>query len=380
MKYLPLLIGNLFRRKLRTALTVLSVASAMFLFGLLAVIDTAFSVGPDAASVDRLVIIGRSGVIQPLPAKYQREVAKMDGVADIANATWFGGVYQEEKNFFPQFAVEDEAYLRLYPEYVVSDAEMKAYLDDRQGAIVGKATAERFGWKLGDRVPLKGTIYAGTWEFTIRGIYRGSKPKVDETGFMFRSVYLQERGPDWAKGQIGWYVVRIHDPTRAEEISKAIDARFANSSSETKTQPEEVFMTSWINMMGNIRLLILVIGSVVLFTLLLVTGNTMALAVRERTGELAVLKTIGFGNGTVVGLVLTESVLIAGIGGVLGLGLVKLMTLGGSPMPGMLPIFILSNERLAEGAVLIVLLGLAAGTIPAVMAMRLKIVDALRRV
>ncbi len=380
MKYLPLLLGNLGRRKLRTGLTIATIAAAMFLFGLLAVIDLAFTAGLEVAGADRLVVIGRNGVIQLLPEKYQRELGRLDGVADVCNATWFGGVYQDERNFFPQFAIEDEAYLRIYPEYVVDDAARAAFLADRQGAIVGRATAQRFGWKVGDRVPIRGTIFPGVWEFTICGIYRGRRPADDETAFFLRAPYLRERAPTYMKGLVGWYVVQVKDPGRAEAIAGAIDAGFANSSAETKTQPERAFIAGWINQMGNIRLLLLAVGGMVLFTLLLVTGNTMAGAVRERTGEIAVLKTIGFGDRAVLALVLAESVLIALAGGALGLALAKLMTLGPNPVPGVLPMFMLSDRRLAEGALLAVLLGIAAGAIPGLLAMRLRIVDALRRV
>jgi putative ABC transport system permease protein len=380
MKFLPLIVKNLFRKKIRTTLTILSITVAMFLFGLLAVIDTAFTAGLDVAGADRVVVIGRNGVIQPLPLKYREQIATMPGVTDVAYASWFGGVYQDERNFFAQFAVEDEAYLRIYPEYVVPEDQMKAYLADLQGAIVGRKTAERFGWKIGDRVPLKGTIFPGAWEFNVRAIYSGRRPQDDETAFMFRAKYLQEKGPEYWHGLVGWYVVKIADPNAALAIGKQIDERFSNSSAETKTQPEEVFIASWINQMGNIRLLVISIGIVVFFTLLLVTGNTMAIAVRERTGEWAVLKTVGFGDPTVLGLVLAESLTIAGVGGGIGLALAKVFTIFGNPMPGLLPVFFLSVERLYAGLALTLFVGLAAGIIPGVLAMRLRIVDALRRV
>jgi putative ABC transport system permease protein len=380
MKFLPLIVKNLFRKKIRTTLTILSITVAMFLFGLLAVIDTAFTAGLDVAGADRVVVIGRNGVIQPLPLKYREQIATMPGVTDVAYASWFGGVYQDERNFFAQFAVEDEAYLRIYPEYVVPEDQMKAYLADLQGAIVGRKTAERFGWKIGDRVPLKGTIFPGAWEFNVRAIYSGRRPQDDETAFMFRAKYLQEKGPEYWHGLVGWYVVKIADPNAALAIGKQIDERFANSSAETKTQPEEVFIASWINQMGNIRLLVISIGIVVFFTLLLVTGNTMAIAVRERTGEWAVLKTVGFGDPTVLGLVLAESLTIAGVGGGIGLAFAKVFTIFGNPMPGLLPVFFLSVERLYAGLALTLFVGLAAGIIPGVLAMRLRIVDALRRV
>jgi putative ABC transport system permease protein len=380
MKFLPLIVKNLFRKKIRTTLTILSIMVAMFLFGLLAVIDTAFTAGLDVAGADRLVVIGRNGVIQPLPIKYKDQIATIPGVSDVAYASWFGGVYQDEKNFFAQFAVEDETYLRIYPEYVVPEDQMSAYLADRQGCIVGRKTAERFKWKLGDRIPLKGTIFPGTWEFNLRGIYSGRRPQDDETAFMFRSKYLEENGPRFWKGVVGWYVVQVKDPGQAETIARQIDDRFSNSNAETKTQREEAFIASWINQMGNIRLLVISVGIVVFFTLLLVTGNTMAIAVRERTGEWAVLKTVGFGDWTVLALVLAESLTIACLGGGIGLLLAKSFSSFGNPMPGLLPVFYLSTTRLVAGILLTLLVGVVAGAIPGVLAMRLRIVDALRRV
>lgn len=380
MKFLPLVIKNLFRKKIRTTLTILSIMVAMFLFGLLAVIDTAFTAGIDVAGADRLVVIGRSGVIQPLPIRYKEQIARIPGVTDVAHASWFGGVYQDERNFFAQFAVEDEAYLRIYSEFVVPEDQMRAYLSDLQGCIVGRKTAERFGWKIGDRIPLKGTIYAGTWEFNVRAIYSGRRPQDDETAFMFRAKYLEERASQFWRGLVGWYVVQVKDPNQAETIAMNIDARFSNSNAETKTQREETFIASWINQMGNIRLLVISVGIVVFFTLLLVTGNTMAIAVRERTGEWAVLKTLGFGDWTVLALVLAESLTIAGVGGGIGLLLARAFTSVGNPMPGLISVFYFSNERFVMGLFLTLFVGLMAGAIPGVMTMRLRIVDALRRV
>jgi putative ABC transport system permease protein len=380
MKFLPLILKNLLRKKIRTTLTVLSIAVAMFLYGLLAVIDLAFTAGLDVAGANRLVVIGRKGVIQPLPIKYKEQLATMPGVVDVAYASWFGGVYKDERNFFAQFAVEDESYLRIYPEIVVPPDQLQAYLADRQGCIVGRKTAQRFGWKIGDRIPLKGTIFPGVWEFNIRGIYHGRRPQDDESNFLFRAKYLEENSPPYWRGLVGWYVVQVKDPSKAEALTKQIDERNSNSKDETKTQREEAFIAGWINQVGNIRVLVISVGFVVFFTLLLVTGNTMAIAVRERTGEWAVLKTLGFGDRTVLALVLCESLAVAGTGGVVGLALAKLFSMFFNPMPGLLPVFIFSPERLVMGLVLTLFVGLAAGVIPGMLAMRLRIVDALRRV
>jgi putative ABC transport system permease protein len=379
MKFLPLILKNLFRRKIRTGLTILSIAVAIFLFGLLAVIDTAFTAGLDVARADRLVVTGRNGVIQLLPRKYQDQIRRVKGVSDVAHATWFGGIYQDERNMFQQFAV-DEAYFRVYPEFKIPKEQFDAYLADREGAIVGVKTAERFHWKVGDRVPLKGSIFQGTWEFNIRGIYRGSKPQDDESNFFLHSEYLKEGAADYFSGLVGFYIVKIDDPDQALAVAAAIDKVFANSSAETKTQPEAIFIAGWVNSMGNIRLLVVSIGIIVFFTLMLVTGNTMAIAVRERTSEWAVLKTLGFGDKAVLGLVLAESLAIAVIGGAIGLTVIELATANGSPVPGVLPIFYLPTVRLMQGIACVFVVGLAAGAIPGILAMRLRIVDALRRV
>jgi putative ABC transport system permease protein len=263
---------------------------------------------------------------------------------------------------------------------VVPDDQWQAFLADREGAIVGEALAERFKWKLGDRIPIKGTIFPGTWEFNIRGIYRGKRPQDDTTQFWFRWDYLDERIPDRRKGLVGWYMVRIANLDDTVRVVKTIDAEFANSPWETKTDTEKAFAASWVKQMGNIEFLILTIGSVVFFTLLLVAGNTMAIAVRERVRELAVLKAVGFSDRFVLVLVMAETMVVAAVGGGMGLVLAKLFTLRGDPTRGLLPFFYLSPHAVVLGFVLALAVGLMAGLLPAVTAMRLRVVDALRRV
>ncbi len=380
MKYLPLIVKNLFRKKTRLLLTLGSIAVALFLYGLLVTVEGALTQGVEVAGADRLVVINRVSLIQPLPVSYRDRLLRIPGVAAVTYASWFGGVYQDEKNFFAQFAVEPESWHAMYPEFDIPPAQWSAFMEDREGAIVGVKTAERFGWKLGDRIPIRGTIFAGTWEFNIRGIYTGKRPDDDTTQFWFRRDYLEERGPDWSKGLVGWYVVRVADPDDATRIVKAIDAEFANSAWETRTDTEKAFAASFAKQIGNIRLIILSIGGVVFFTLLLVTGNTMAMAVRERVGELAVLKTVGFSDGAVLALVLAEAMALAVAGGTIGLGLAKGLTLAGDPTGGMLPVFYLPPAKMAFGFLLAILVGAASGLVPALTAMRLRIVDALRRV
>jgi putative ABC transport system permease protein len=379
MKYVPLLFANLLRRKVRTILTVGSFAVALFLFCLLVTIRAAFNQGVEVAGADRLVVINKVSMIQPLPIAYRDRLARVPGVQQVTWANWFGGVYQDEKNFFAQFAIGHETYRDIYQEFVVPDDQWQAFLADKQGAIVGKATADRFGFKVGDRVPIKGAIYPGDWQFNIRGIYTGKRPNDDLTQFWFRWDYLSESAPPWAQNIAGWYVVRVAPGSDAVQVTKDVDAAFANSAWETRTQTESAFMSSFVEQMGNIEFLMSAIGAVVFFTLLLVTGNTMAISVRERTGELAVLKTVGFSDRGVLVLVLLESLLLAILGGGLGIGLAKLFTLGGDPTRGMLASFYLPPSGIVAGATLALSVGLIAGLLPAVSAMRLQVVDALRR-
>ncbi len=379
MRFLPLILRNLGRKKTRTLLTAGSIAVALFLFGLLVTIQTALSAGVSVAGANRLVVRNRISLIMPLPYAYQERIRQIPHVTEVAFANWFGGVYQDQRNFFPQFAIDPESWRAVYPEYRIPDDQWRAFLGDREGAVVGRATAERFGWKVGDRIPLEGTIFPGTWEFNIRAIYDGTRRGDDETQLWFHWKYLEERSR-FIKGLVGWYVVQIDDPDNAMAVTQAVDSRFANSPWETSTETESSFAAAFAKQIGNIRLIVLSIGAVVMFTLLLVTGNTMAMAVRERTSELGVLKALGFGDVTVLLLVMAESTLLALVGGAVGLALAKGFTALGDPTHGMLPVFYLGTDKVLLGAGLAVLVGLAAGAVPALTAMRLQIVDALRRV
>jgi putative ABC transport system permease protein len=379
MKYLPLIIANLFRKKLRTTLTIGSFAVSLFLFGLLVVVRGAFSQGIDVAGADRLDVINKVSIIQPLPYSYRDQILRIPGVKAITFDEWFGGVYQDERNFFPQFAIDPENQRVVYPEFAIPEDQWKAFLEDRQGAIAGAGIAKKFGWKVGDRIPIKGAIYPGNWEFNIRGIYTGTRDNDDLTQFWFQYKYLDERR-QYGKGLIGWYVVKLNGPDDATRVAKTIDQTFANSPYETKTETEKALAADFAKQFGNIEFLIVSIGAVVFFTLLLVTGNTMAIAVRERICELAVFKAVGFSDRFVMFFVLGESLLIAAIGGVLGLGLCKLFTLGGDPTHGFLPFFYLPNPAILLGIVIAFAVGILAGILPATTAMRLRVVDALRRV
>jgi putative ABC transport system permease protein len=381
MKFLPLLWSSLWRKKVRTIFTLLSIFVAFLLFGLLMTIRGAFSFGVDIAGIDRLVLIHKVSLIMPLPVSYLARLSTTEGVTMATHNTWFGGVYQDPANFFAQIAMDPEPYMKLYPEYKVPPEYMKAWLADRQGAVVGVDLAKRFGWKVGDRIPIGGTIWqpkqGQTWEFNIVGLYDGDSG-VDKTQFFFRYDYLDENRRQ-GEGMVGWYIVKIADPGAAQQMGAKFDEMFANSSAETKTTTEKGFVEGFAKQVGDIGAIMISITVAVLFTMILVAANTMAQSVRERTSEVGVLKTLGFSSGSILVLVLSESVLISVIGGGLGLLAAWAFVRQGDPTGGMLPIFILPTRDLFLGGVLVVGLGLLAGVLPALNAMNLKITDALRR-
>ena len=379
MKYFVILWANLRRKKLRTLLTIGSFAVALFLFGILAVVRGAFSQGVDIAGTDRLVIINKVAIIQPLPLSYQARLLQIPGVQSVTFANWFGGYYEDERNFFGNFAIDVDTWRSVYPEYVMPEEQWKAFVEDREGCVIGEGLAERFGWKIGDRIPLTGTIFTGTWEFNVRAIYKGKRLQDDVSSMWFQWKYFDER-KEFQKGLIGWFTLRVTNPAEAVQVARAIDETFANSPYETKAETEKAFVAGWVKQMGNIEALILSIGGVVFFTLLLVTGNTMAIAVRERIREFAVLKAVGYSDFTVLLLVLSESLLIAALGGVVGLALAKAFTLRGDPTGGLLPFFYLQQNAIWTGIALALVIGAVSGLAPAVSAMRLRVVDALRRV
>lgn len=382
MKFLPLVWRSLMRRKLRTLFTALSIFIAFLLFGALMALKVAFGMGVELAGQDRLVMIQKVSFIQPLPLSYLNRISATSGVAGATHSSWFGGVYQDPKNFFPQFAVDPASWLAMYPEYVVSDADKQAWFADRTGAVVGRALADRFGWKVGDRVPLQGTIWRkaddSPWTFTIDGIYDAGTKGTDTTQFFFHYEYLNETR-QFGKDLTGWYVIRVADPAQSEDVASRLDAMFANSPAETKTSTEKAFVQAFAKQIGDIASILMAILAAVLFTILLVAANTMAQAVRERTNELAVMKTLGFGDGQLLGLVLLESVVLSVIGGGAGLALAYVVTQQGDPTGGLLPAFFLPGRDIVFGIGLILLLGVAAGFLPAWQASRLRIVDALRR-
>jgi len=386
MKFLPLVWRNLLRRKVRTIFTVLSIFIAFVLFGVLMAIRMAFNMGVDMAGEGRLMVIDKVSIINPLPASYEQQLRMIEGVKDVTHSNWFGGYYQEVKNQFATFAVDPENWLKVYPkEFDLPEDQKKAWFADRTGAIVGIDTARKYGWKVGQRVPIQGTIYrrpdGGPWEFTIDGIYDPKIKGADKTNFIFNYQYLRETIPAQSgfRDKYNWYVFTIDNPDHAPQIAAKIDAMFANSPNETKTNTEKAFVADWAKQVGDIGKIMMWIVTMALFTILLVAGNTMAQAVRERTNELAVLKTLGFGDGRILRMVLLESVLIALVGGLLGLGASYLLTSNGDPTGGLLPAFYFPTKDIVLGIGLVLTLGIVAGSLPAWQAGRLRIVDALRR-
>jgi len=382
MKFARLILANLFRKKVRLILTVGSFAVALVLFTFLAVVRSAFNRGVEIAGADRLVVVDRVGLMNLMPISYADKIASIPGVKAVTHDHWFGGVYQDEKNFFPQFVVDVDNHRKVYPEFIVPDDQWNNFAKDRQGAIAGAKLAERFHWKVGDRIPIKTTLYGGaTWEFNLDGIYHTERSDGDQGQFWLQWKYFDENVPGVIKSTAGWYILKLNSPDDAVSVAKAIDEKFANSPHETKTETESAFAGYFAKQFGNIEFLIMAIGSVVFFTLLLVTGNTMAISVRERTGELGVLKAIGVSDRSILFLVLAESVAIAFFGGVLGLVLAFLAIPSiGSALTGLLPPLLLSKPMLSLGLAFALFVGAVSGLLPGIGAMRMRVVDALRRV
>ncbi len=383
MKFLHLIWSNLKRKKLRTILTLLSIVVAFILFGYLSAIKQALAGGVALAGQNRLWVVHKISIIQSLPQSYKARIERIPGVALATHESWFGGVYQDPKNMFPQIPVMPEEFLEMVPELILPPEQKQAWLDTRTGAIVGRKTAERFHFKVGDRIPLQTSIWTKTdgsrlWEFDIVGIFDGRDKNTDITPLYFRYDYFDE-ARQWNKGQVGWYLVRVKDPNHAPEVAKLIDQEFENSDAETKTQPEAAFVQAWVKQIGDITLITATILSAVFFTILLVTGNTMSQSVRERTGELGVLKALGYTNVQALALVLAESCLLAILGGGVGLGIALALIARGDPTGGMLPLFYFPTLDVLTGVGFSLALGVAAGIFPALQAKRLRVADALRR-
>ncbi len=382
MKVLKLVTRNAARHKLRTFLTVLGLALAVMAFAVIRTTVSAWYAGAEASSPNRLITRNAVSMVFTLPLAYRDKIAAVDGVTGISHAQWFGGVYVDPKNFFPQFAVEHNTYFDLYPEFVIPPEQKEQFFAERNAVVVGRLLADRFGWSVGDPIRITGTIFPGDWDFVIRGIYTGAKENTDETAWFFRYDYLDERmraeAPPRA-GQVGNYIVQIADPTQAAAISETIDRMFDNSLAETLTETEEAFNLSFISMASSIVLGLQIISILVIGIILLVLGNTMAMTARERVNEYAVMKTLGFGSFHIAGVILGESMLIAAFGGLLGLaitfpinGLIKVA------LSNFFPIVNVELLTLGLGMAASLVVGMLAAIFPTIKALRTPIVDGLR--
>lgn len=384
MHLLKLILRNTLRHKLRTLLTVLGLLVAILSFGLLQTVVDAWYSGSKAAAPDRLITRSSVSLVVPLPAHYRDKIRGVDGVRSVAAANWFAGIYQEPKNFFPQFAIDAVPYLAMYPEYRIPEDQLRDFMRDRKGAVVGRKLANTYGFKVGDVVPLKGTIFSGSWDFVVRAIYDGASATTDTSQFFFHWEYLNEsvraRAPQRAS-QVGVFVVQVDDVARAAEISKAIDAQFSNSAAETLTETEQAFQIGFVKQTEAIVIAIRIVSFVVIFIILAVMANTMAMTARERMSEYATLKALGFGPGFLGSLIFGESLAIAAIGA--GLGVMLTFPVAdwfARQMGTLFPVFEVSANTVWLQAGCAVIVGVAAAVLPALRAARVRIVDGLRAV
>jgi putative ABC transport system permease protein len=383
MHVLRLIFKNSFRHKLRTFLTVLGVAVAILAFGLLRTVIDAWYAGVEASSANRLVTRNAISLIFPLPLSYKEKIRQIEGVKSVSYGTWFGGIYIDEKNFFANYAMEPEHYLAIYPELILPPDQRAAFYRDRKSAVVGRKLADRFGWKVGDNVTLRGTIFPGNWEFIIRGIYQGRDENVDETAFFFHWNYLNETMKKTAPGradQVGWYMVEIRNPNVAADVSVRIDKMFKNSLAETLTETEKAFNLGFISMTEAIIIVIQLVSYVIILIIMAVVANTMAMTARERIGEYAVFKTLGFGGFHVAGLIFGESLFITAMGAVTGI----LLTFPASrifaqQLSAYFPIFNVDPKTIYLDIAAAGLIGFSAAVFPTWRAVRIRIADGLRR-
>jgi putative ABC transport system permease protein len=381
---LKLLFKNAFRHKLRTSLTILGMTIAILAFGLLRTVVSAWYAGVEASAANRLVTRNAISLVFSLPIAYKEKIRQVDGVTQVSAGNWFGGIYIDEKNFFANFAVEPKSYLELYPEVLLPPDQTEAFLRDRKGAVAGQKLAERYGWKIGDTITLKGTIFPGNWDFVLRGIYKGKYKSTDETSFLFQWDYLNEtmkKTTPRRADQVGFFMVGIKNPDRAAEISVAIDSLFKNSLAETLTETEKAFQASFVSMSEAIVVAIQLVSFVVIIIIMAVVANTMAMTTRERLGEYAILKALGFGGGFIAGLIFGESLVITSIGCALGIAATfPIAHAFGSALGQYFPIFNVANETIYMDIAASVLVGTIAALIPARRAVSIRIADGLRRI
>jgi putative ABC transport system permease protein len=384
MELIKLILRNTLRHRLRTSLTVLGMAVAILAFCLLRTVVEAWYIGVSGAAPDRLVTRNAVSLIFTLPIAYRQKILQVAGVRKVAYGNWFGGVYIDEHHFFPRIAIGPDYFFDLYPEFIISQDQLKAFWRQRNGVIAGRKIVEEYRWKLGDPITLTGNIYPGEWRFVLTGVYRGATKSTDETQFLFNWEYLNEKikqSTARRANQVGWYVVQIDNPVRGAEISQEVDAMFKNSLAETLTETEKAFQMSFVAMTEAIVIAVRVVSFVVIGVILLVLANTMAMTARERMSEYAVLKTLGFGNGFVATLIGGESVAIAVLGGGLGMGLAfPTATVFSAKLGALLPVFEISRETLLLSILISSSIGLIAALIPAWRATHVRVVEALRHI
>ncbi|HOI73944.1 MAG TPA: FtsX-like permease family protein [Syntrophales bacterium] len=381
---LRILFRNAFRNRLRTGLTILGITVAILAFGLLRTVVAAWYAGVEAASAARLVTRNSVSLIFPLPLAYKDKIRQVSGVRSVSWGNWFGGIYIEEKNFFPNFAVDAPTYLDLYPEFIIPEDQKKSFLGDRKGFVAGRRLTAQFGWKIGDTVTLRGVIFPGNWDFVLRGVYRGRDKTIDETQFFFHWDYLNEMVRRLYPGradQVGFYMIGVTHPDLAAEVSAAVDDMFRNSLAETLTETEKAFNLGFISMTSTIVLAIQLVSVVIIFIIMAVVANTMAMTTRERIGDYAILKTLGFGGRHIAALVFGEALVITLTGCVLGMALTfPVARAFADSLPNFFPVFNVSKETLALDVVAALLVAGVAGVIPTRRAIRIRIADGLRRI
>ncbi len=384
MQILKILFKNAFRHKLRTGLTILSITIALLAFGLLRTVVNAWYAGVEASSAYRLVTRNAVSIIFSLPLSYKDRIRQVEGVSEVSWGNWFGGIYIDEKNFFANFAVDAKTYFDLYREYAIPDDQKIAFFRDRKGFVAGRKLARRFGWKIGDTIVLKGTIYPGNWEFVLRGIYRGREPNADETVFMFHWDYLNESLKKTAPtraDQVGFYMIGIQDPARAISVSGNIDGLFKNSFAETITETEKAFTLGFVAMSDTIITAIELVSFVVIIIILAVVANTVGMSVRERTNEYAVFKTLGFGGWRIAGLILGESIVITMMGCAVGIAATfPAATAFAAAMGAYFPVFKVEPATIWLDIVFSLSVGILAAIIPVYRTLKVKIADGLRMI
>ena len=384
MLILKLLFKNAFRHKLRTALTILGITIAILAFGVLRTVVAAWYAGVESSSASRLVTRNAISLIFPLPISYKDKIRQIEGVRTVSYGTWFGGAYKDEKNFFPNLAVEARSFMEIYPEFILSDEELRAFIKDRKGFVAGRKLIARFKWKIGDTVTLKGLIFPGDWDFVLRGVYRGRDKTVDETQFLFHWDYLNERikpkMPTWAN-QVGFYMIGLTRPELAADVSIAVDKTFKNSLAETLTETEKAFQMSFVSMTETIVSAIQLVSFVVIIIIMAVVANTMAMTTRERIGEYAILKTMGFGGWHILALILGESLVITLVGGILGIVLTfPAAAVFSHELSNFFPIFNVETKTIYLDFAAALLVGIVAAVVPTRLTIRIRIADGLRRI